>query len=132
MSGLQVNDATSGFRAITRDAARRLNVFSKMTYTLETLIQAGSKGLRVESVPVSARPVARRSRLFSSPTKYVLIQGANILRVTALYKPLKIFMAAAAVLFSGRPRAARRRKLGFPDRRTPRRASPCRSRSGPC
>jgi hypothetical protein len=70
-----------------------------MTYTLETLIQAGSKGLRVESVPVNARPVARRSRLFSSPTKYVLIQGANILRVTALYKPLKIFMGAAAVLF---------------------------------
>ncbi|HEV2062956.1 MAG TPA: glycosyltransferase family 2 protein [Thermoanaerobaculia bacterium] len=99
VSGLEVNDATSGFRAISRDAARRLNVFSKMTYTLETLIQAGSKGLRVESVPVAARPVERQSRLFSSHTKYVLIQGANILRVTALYKPLKIFSAAAAVFF---------------------------------
>lgn len=101
VSGLEVNDATSGFRAISRDAARRLNVFSKMTYTLETLIQAGSKGLRVESVPVAARPVERHSRLFSSHTKYVLIQGANILRVTALYKPLKIFSAAAAVFFLG-------------------------------
>jgi glycosyltransferase involved in cell wall biosynthesis len=101
VSGLEVNDATSGFRAISRDAARRLNVFSKMTYTLETLIQAGSKGLRVKTVPVKARPVERRSRLFSSHTKYVLIQGANILRVTALYKPLKIFSAAAAVFFLG-------------------------------
>lgn len=97
VSGLEVHDATSGFRAISRDAARRLNVFSKMTYTLETLIQAGSKGLRVASVPVAARPVDRHSRLFSSHTRYVLIQGANILRVTALYKPLKIFSLAAVV-----------------------------------
>lgn len=99
VSGLQVRDATSGFRAISRDAARRLNVFSKMTYTLETLIQAGSKGLRVESVPVAARSVERDSRLFASHTKYVLIQGANILRMTALYKPLKIFSAVALVFF---------------------------------
>jgi glycosyltransferase involved in cell wall biosynthesis len=96
-SGLHVRDATSGFRALTREAARRVNVFSKMTYTLETLIQAGSKDLRVVSVPVRARPPARRSRLFTSVTRYVLVQGANLLRITALYKPLKIFSAAAAV-----------------------------------
>ena len=99
VSGLDVHDATSGFRAVSREAARRLNVFSKLTYTLETLIQAGSKGLRVESVPVAARPVERPSRLFASHAKYVLIQGANILRMTALYKPLKIFSAAALVFF---------------------------------
>ena len=64
-SGLQVQDATSGFRAFSREAARRMNVFSKMTYTLETLIQAGSKGLRVVSVPVRARPV--RAPRGSSP-----------------------------------------------------------------
>ena len=98
-SGLEVQDATSGFRAFTRGAARRLNVFSKMTYTLETLIQAGFKDLRVASVPVRARPVHRASRLLASPTKYVLIQGANILRITALYKPLKIFSGVAALFF---------------------------------
>ena len=98
-SGLEVQDATSGFRAFTRGAARRLNVFSKMTYTLETLIQAGFKDLRVASVPVHARPVHRASRLLASPTKYVLIQGANILRITALYKPLKIFSGVAALFF---------------------------------
>jgi glycosyltransferase involved in cell wall biosynthesis len=98
-TGLQVQDATSGLRAFTREAARRMNVFSKMTYTLETLIQAGFKDLRVVSVPVRARPVRRPSRLLSSPTRYVLIQGANILRITALYKPLKIFSGVAALFF---------------------------------
>jgi glycosyltransferase involved in cell wall biosynthesis len=101
-SGLEVPDAASGFRALSREAARRVNVFSRMTYTLETLIQAGSKDLRVASVPVAARPTARRSRLFPSAGKYVLVQGANVLRITALYKPLKMFSAAAAVfLFAG-------------------------------
>jgi glycosyltransferase involved in cell wall biosynthesis len=95
-SGLEVPDAASGFRALSREAARRVNVFSRMTYTLETLVQAGSKDLRVVSVPVTARPPARRSRLFTSVGKYVLVQGANVLRITALYKPLKIFSAAAA------------------------------------
>lgn len=96
-SGLEVTDAASGFRALSREAARRVNVYSRMTYTLETLIQAGSKDLRVASVPVAARPPARRSRLFTSVGKYVLVQGANVLRITALYKPLKIFSAAAAL-----------------------------------
>jgi len=96
-SGLEVADAASGFRALSREAARRVNVFSRMTYTLETLIQAGAKDLRVASVPVTARPPARRSRLYSSVGKYVLVQGANVLRITALYKPLKMFSAAAAI-----------------------------------
>jgi glycosyltransferase involved in cell wall biosynthesis len=101
VSGLEVSDAASGFRALSREAARRVNVFSRMTYTLETLIQAGSKDLRVASVPVRARPPERRSRLFTSVGKYVLVQGANVLRITALYKPLKIFSAAAAVFLLG-------------------------------
>lgn len=97
VSRVEIGDAASGFRAFSREAARRLNVFSKMTYTLETLIQAGFKNLRVVSVPVRAHAVSRPSRLLPSPTRYVLIQGANILRITALYKPLKIFSIAAAI-----------------------------------
>jgi glycosyltransferase involved in cell wall biosynthesis len=96
-SGVQVTDAVSGFRAVSADAARKLNVFSKLTYTLETLIQAGYKGLRVVSVPVRAHPPVRPSRLFTSTFKYVLLQGSNVLRITALYKPLKIFSIAAAL-----------------------------------
>ena len=96
-SGVEVTDAVSGFRALEREAARRINVFSKLTYTLETLIQAGYKGLRVVSVPVRAHPPVRPSRLFTSTAKYVLLQGSNVLRITALYKPLKIFSIVAAV-----------------------------------
>jgi glycosyltransferase involved in cell wall biosynthesis len=99
-SGTRVADATSGFRALSAEAARSVNVFSKMTYTLETLIQAGSKGLRVASVPVRARATQRRSRIVRSNLHYVLVSGANILRITALYKPLKVFSAAAAVFLA--------------------------------
>jgi glycosyltransferase involved in cell wall biosynthesis len=96
-SGVQVTDAVSGFRAVSAEAARRLNVFSRLTYTLETLIQAGYKGLRVVSVPVRAHPPVRPSRLFTSTFKYVLLQGSNVLRITALYKPLKIFSIAGGL-----------------------------------
>ena len=96
-SGIQVTDAVSGFRAVSAEAARRLNVFSKLTYTLETLIQAGYKGLRVVSVPVRAHPPVRPSRLFTSTFKYVLLQGSNVLRITALYKPMKVFSIAGAL-----------------------------------
>jgi glycosyltransferase involved in cell wall biosynthesis len=97
-SGTEVADATSGFRALSREAAESLHVFSKMTYTLETLIQAGAKGMRIRSVRVRARRTERRSRVVRSNLHYVLVSGANILRITALYKPLKVFSAAAAVL----------------------------------
>jgi glycosyltransferase involved in cell wall biosynthesis len=101
MSGIEIADAVSGFRAISREAARRINVFSRLTYTLETLVQAAYKGMRVVSVPVRARGPVRKSRLFDSTTKYILLQGANLLRITALYKPLKIFSIAAAVFIAG-------------------------------
>ena len=97
-SGTDVPDATSGFRALTREAALRLNVFSKMTYTLETLIQAGNKEMAVASVPVRTNPPVRASRLIRRTSNYVLVQGANILRITALYKPLPVFFGCAALL----------------------------------
>jgi len=98
-SGTAVPDATSGFRALTREAALRLNVFSRMTYTIETLIQAGNKEIRVAAVPVRTNPPVRPSRLFRRTWRYVLVQGANILRMTALYKPLPVFAALSGLLF---------------------------------
>jgi len=97
-SGTEVPDATSGFRALTREAAMQLNVFSKMTYTIETLIQAGNKEMAVASVPVRTNPPVRPSRLIRRTTNYVLVQGANILRITALYKPLPVFFGLTALL----------------------------------
>ncbi len=100
-SSTNVPDTTSGYRALSRRAAESVHVFSKLTYTLETLIQAGAKGLRVASVPVRTNPPGRPSRLIASTAKYVALSGANILRITALYKPLKVFSAAAALFLAG-------------------------------
>lgn len=97
-SGADVPDATSGFRAVTREAALRLNVFSRMTYTIETLIQAGNKEMKVAAVRVATNPPVRPSRLFRRASHYVLVQGANILRITALYKPLPVFFGVACLL----------------------------------
>jgi glycosyltransferase involved in cell wall biosynthesis len=96
-SGAEVPDAASGFRALTREAALKLNVFSKMTYTVETLIQAGNKQMKVASVRIDTNPPIRPSRLIRDPWHYATIQGANIVRISALYKPLPVFFGFAAL-----------------------------------
>jgi glycosyltransferase involved in cell wall biosynthesis len=98
LSRTSVRDATSGFRAITRDAALKLHVFTRFTYTLETILQAGEAGLKVVSVPVRVHPEPRRqSRLFTSNLGYVLRSLESIARIVVLYNPLRIFLRAGAV-----------------------------------
>lgn len=100
VSGTAVPDTTSGFRALTRDAALRINIVSEFTYTLETIIQAGKKKMAVTHVPVEARET-RPSRLFGSTWEYVKRQGASILRIYAMYEPLKVFVLLGGALFAG-------------------------------
>jgi glycosyltransferase involved in cell wall biosynthesis len=100
VSGTTVPDTTSGFRALTRDAALRINIVSEFTYTLETIIQAGKKKLAVTHVPVTARET-RPSRLFGSTWEYVKRQGASILRIYAMYEPLKVFVLLGGALLAG-------------------------------
>ena len=90
-SGTAVPDATSGFRAFSRDAAMRLTIFTKYTYTLETIIQAGKKGLTVVSVPIQINPPLRASRLVKSNWNFVKRNAATILRLYTFYEPLKTF-----------------------------------------
>jgi glycosyltransferase involved in cell wall biosynthesis len=98
LSKTEVVDATSGFRAISRDAALKLHVFTRFTYTLETILQAGEAGLRVVSVPVRTRiEEARPSRLFRSNIGYVLRSLESIARIVVLYNPLRIFLRLGAV-----------------------------------
>jgi glycosyltransferase involved in cell wall biosynthesis len=98
LSGTTVGDATSGFRAISRAAALRLHVFTRFTYTLETILQAGEAGLHVVSVPVRVNPGKRRpSRLFQSDIGYVLRSLASMARIVTLYNPLRIFLMLGAV-----------------------------------
>jgi len=88
-SGTPVPDAPSGFRAYNREAALQLNVLTNYTYTLETIIQAGKKGLKVTSVPIRVNPQLRESRLIRSSWSYVKKSAATILRVYAFYEPLR-------------------------------------------
>ncbi len=98
LSHTTVRDATSGFRAISREAALRLHVFTRFTYTLETILQAGEAGLKVASVPVGVNPPSRsESRLFSSNTTYVIRSLESIARIVVLYNPLRIFLRLGAV-----------------------------------
>lgn len=96
-SGTDVLDAPSGFRAISRDAAMRLNVFSAYTYTLETIIQAGQSNLRIVSVPVRTNGDLRPSRLVKSISSYVQRSLVTILRVFTIYKPMKFFASLGAI-----------------------------------
>ena len=91
VSAADVPDAPSGFRAIHRSAALQLCVFSNYTYTLETLIQAGRKGLPVASVPVRVNLVTRPSRLVRSVPGYVGRSLMTIFRIFVLYKPFRFF-----------------------------------------
>jgi hypothetical protein len=90
-SKTMVADAPSGFRAITREVAKRLNVFSDYTYTLETIIQAGHQRLRVVSVPIRTNADLRPSRLLKSITSYVRFSAATIIRTFVAYKPFRFF-----------------------------------------
>jgi len=98
LSRTTARDATSGFRAISREAALKLHVFTRFTYTLETILQAGEAGLKVVSVPVRVDPEPRRpSRLFASNTSYVLRSLESIARIVVLYNPLRIFIRVGAI-----------------------------------
>jgi glycosyltransferase involved in cell wall biosynthesis len=99
VSGTSVADATSGFRALNREAALRINIVSEFTYTLESIIQAGKKKMAVAHLPIEARHT-RPSRLFGSTWEYIKRSGATILRIYAMYEPLKVFVILGLLLLS--------------------------------
>jgi len=99
LSKTKVADATSGFRAISREAALRLNVLSDFSYTLETLIQAGKMNLAVKSVPVETNETPRTSRLFNNVFTFLKNSASTIVRTYAMHEPLKIFLTVAALFF---------------------------------
>ena len=96
-SGTDIADAPSGFRAISRDAALRLNVFSEYTYTHETIIQAGQKGMTLISVPVRVNEDLRPSRLAKSMGSYVIRSLVTIFRIFIVYRPLRFFLWLGAL-----------------------------------
>jgi len=100
-SGMEIPDAASGFRALSREAALRTLVFSKYSYTLETLIQAGAYGTAVEYVPVRTNPPTRPSRLMHNHYHFITSQIGTILRSYTMYRPLRVFSALSGLLMLG-------------------------------
>ena len=99
-AGIPIPDATSGFRAFTREAALRLTVLSEYTYTLETLIQAGVRGMNVVFVPVHTNPKTRKSRLIRNLPSFLALQTVTILRFYTMYRPLRVFTTTGALLIT--------------------------------
>lgn len=97
-AGLDVPDATSGFRALSREAALRTNVLSDYSYTLETLIQAGNRRLRVASVPVGTNAPMRPSRLMRSVSHFLMNSTITILRAYTMYRAIRVFFTLGGLL----------------------------------
>jgi glycosyltransferase involved in cell wall biosynthesis len=102
-SGTSIPDTTSGFRAYSRRGAMELNILSRFSYTLESIIQAGKKNLKIGYVSIQTnKEVLRPSRLFKNIPHYVRNSTASILRIYLMYEPLRTFLyIGAAILLLG-------------------------------
>ena len=98
ISGVDVLDAPSGFRAFTRDAAKRINIFDNYTYTMETIIQAKNKGLIIKSVPIEVNDDLRPSKLVKSNFDYIKRSMFTIMRFIVIYRPFRFFMKISICL----------------------------------
>jgi glycosyltransferase involved in cell wall biosynthesis len=101
VSNTKVPDTTSGFRAYTREAALHMTIVSDFSYTLESIIQAGKKRMAIAHVPIKTNRRTRHSRLFDSVWTYVKASAATIVRIYAMYEPLKVFGSIGLVIFGG-------------------------------
>jgi hypothetical protein len=97
-AGTRVPDAASGFRAYSRAALMRLNIITKFSYTMETIIQAGNKRLRIASVPITTNPKTRESRLFRNIGQHMFKSGQAILRSFVMYRPHAVFATLGVAL----------------------------------
>ena len=98
-SGTDVHDATSGFRAFSRDAALQINLVTKFTYTIESLIQVSDASLALTNVHVKRNDSVRPSRLFGSTWKYVRRNAWTMIRIYVQYRPMHLFLPLSLALF---------------------------------
>jgi glycosyltransferase involved in cell wall biosynthesis len=99
-AGTELPDAASGFRAYSRESLIRLNPVTRFSYCMETIIQAGNKRLKIESLPIETNPKTRESRLFRSTREHVMKSAATILRAYVMYRPFALFAGVGGVLFA--------------------------------
>ncbi len=98
-AGTKMKDAVSGFRAYSREALLQINITSDFSYVLDTSIQAAKKQIKTVEVPIKTNPPTRNSRLFGSMWEHIKKSATNMLRVYAMYEPLKVFMSLGALFF---------------------------------
>ena len=98
LSSTKVADAPSGFRAFSRQAAIKINVFDNYTYTMETLLQANAKGLKVVSVPIRVNPMQRKSRLVKNIFDYIFKSMKTTIRMFIVYRPFRFFITLASFI----------------------------------
>ncbi len=98
LAGPDIPDAVSGFRAISREAALELNIISPFSYTIEMLIQAAKKKMAIVSVPIAVNPATRKPRLYSSVLQFVERSIVTMIRMYAMYQPLRYFFYIGTVL----------------------------------
>jgi glycosyltransferase involved in cell wall biosynthesis len=99
-SNTNIPDAPSGFRAFSQEAALQLNVFNEYTYTLETIIQAGQKGIAIAYIPIRINGYLRPSRLVKSIPAYIQRSIITIIRIFMTYRPLQFFILLGSFPFS--------------------------------
>lgn len=97
-AGTKLPDAASGFRAYSRESLIRLNTITRFSYCMETIIQAGNKGLHIESISVDTNPKTRESRLFKSTWEHVFKSAVTIIRAYIMYKPYILFGWLGSIL----------------------------------
>jgi glycosyltransferase involved in cell wall biosynthesis len=98
-AGTELPDAVSGFRAYSRESLMRLNTITRFSYCTETIIQAGNKGLHIESIEIDTNPKLRESRLFNSTFEHVIKSAVTIIRAYVMYKPYIVFGSLGTLLF---------------------------------
>jgi hypothetical protein len=99
ISNTSVPDAPSGFRALSREAALQINVYSEYTYTLESIIQAGRRSIAITSVPIRVNEDLRPSRLVRSIPAYIRRSLSTMVRIFVVYRPFAFFMTIGAIVF---------------------------------
>lgn len=99
LSGTKVPDSVSGFRAYSREALLKLNVTSDFSYAVDTLVQAGSKKIKIDYIPMTTNKPTRPSRLFKNIWQHMYKTLSILLRVYAMYHPLRLFVSLASVFF---------------------------------
>ncbi len=95
----KVPDTVSGFRAYSKEALMKLNVTTKFSYCLDTIVQASKKGLKIVSTSIETNPATRKSRLFKNIFQHMKKSAANIIRVYVIYEPFKTFLYISFLFF---------------------------------